>query len=138
MNLKNWINLFILISTISLNSYAQTFKPHIGLRDRLMNTFLLCDRAVVASIAALYEEVDVAKYNEEYDKFVACSKEAVSIALNPVLTKNLTCEKASKKMFKKNFTCQIAKDNSDNDEIMKCQKKIIKICNDYLIEKDIK
>lgn len=130
------------IFSISFTSNAQTFKAHIGLNDRLMNSYLLCDRAVIASMDALYDEVDVEKYNKEYDKFFVCSKEADKIALNFVLNKSLSCKEAAIRMYKKNLTCQLATDHksakSNNNEVTKCQNKIVKICKDYLIEKDIK
>lgn len=115
--------------------FAQTFKSHIGLTDRLMNSYLLCDRSVVASVSALYEEVDVAKYNEEYDKFVICSKWANILALKPVKAKLISCKDASKILYAHHLTCQIARDNSSKDEVKECKNKIIKICNDYLKEK---
>lgn len=128
--------------------YAQDFKAEIGLNDRLMNSYLLCDRSVTASIEAKYDEVDVQKYNEEYEKFSACSKKANKVALNSVLKKKISCKDASKILFKNGLTCQVASDNYLKTEkrfgnnshlnlIKNCKTFIITICEKYLIEKSL-
>jgi len=114
-----------------------------------MNSFLLCDRAVNESLIAKYEEVDIARYNEEYVKFSICSKKADEVALNLVLTSKLNCTKAAQIMFKHELVCQISMDayhaNAGNlyiqkkadEEVQGCLRLIAKICDDYLTEKNI-
>jgi len=138
--------LLIFLSTLT---FAQKFKPHIGLNDRLMNTFLLCDRAVSESISAKYSEVDIIKYNEEYTKFSICSKKADELAIHRVLRGQLNCNKAAHLIFKQGLACQISVDyyneNIDNsaarsraaNAVRSCLKNIVTICNDYLKEKHI-
>jgi hypothetical protein len=145
----NILKNFLLLMLVAMNIQAQQFKSHIGLNDRLMNSFLLCDRAVNESIIAKYEEVDIARYNEEYVKFSICSKKADEVALNLVLTSKLNCSKATHIMFKHELVCQISLDayyaNNDNEymqrkagqEVQACLKLITKICDDYLTEKNI-
>lgn len=133
-----------LFSTISIHSYGQTFNSHIGLNDRLMNSFLLCDRAVTASIAAKYEEVDIIKYNEEYEKFSQCSDEA-----DKVLSREQSCINAAHILLKQGLVCQLSLDANflykeipseqkrAAEGIRSCLKQIIKICDEFLTEKSI-
>ena len=121
-------NLFLTLLLISQTVMSQTTKPNIGLTDRLMNKFVLCDRSVKESMAALYEEADVARYNEEYDKFVACSKLANEKVINLVLTKKMTCKVAAKALLNLGLSCQVAENVND------CSNELITICNEYLIQ----
>lgn len=130
-----------LFSTVS--SIAQTFKPHIGLNDRLMNSFLLCDRSVTAKDDAWYGWHDVEGYNREYDKMVICSKSANKVALNKVLKGEMSCKKAEAILFSKGLTCQIETDNLQSEmgtQKMQdtCRAKIQAICEQFLIEKNIR
>ncbi len=127
---KLLVALFVLSASIAI--HAQTVESEIGLTDRLMNNFLLCDRAVIASIAAKYDEVDILKYNKEYDKFATCAKRANRIALKAVQNRLISCSNASKILYLHRLTCQTARDNSSDADVKKCQNEIVKICNDFI------
>ena len=147
--IMNKIVMCLLFLMLSATSYAQKFKSHIELNDRLMNSFLLCDRPVLASIAALYEERDILKYNEEYNQFAICSDKANEVALNNVVISKLNCSQAARIMLRYGLVCQLSNDayeqNFENKEaqtlavkeVDACLRQITTICDDFLIEKNI-
>lgn len=129
------ILLFVLI--LSFQGYSQNFKPHIGLNDRLMNSFFLCDRSVSESIEAWYGQHDSAAYNVQYDIMIKCSEKADLLALNKVLAGKMKCSKAESILFANGLTCQVDQDEKDDERIQNCRSSIIKICDEFLIEKGI-
>ena len=140
--------LLVLLVFFHVSIFAQQFKPHIGLNDRLMNSFLLCDSSDTESLIAKYDEVDIARYNEEYNKFFACSKKADEVALNLVLHSKLECAKAAQILLKHELVCQISLDaikiatdistrNKLALEIKGCLQMVTTICEDFLTEKNI-
>lgn len=129
--------ILVLFFITSFYSYSQTFKPNIGLTDRLMNSYLLCDRSVSASEDAWYGEHDSAAYNIQYDIMLSCSKFANRLALNNVLAGKLNCTKAEQVLFTNSLTCQNAIDEKNLRLTTECRTSFIKICEDYLYEKNI-